>query len=131
MTGIVCMQIADMARGEKNSVDIDWGENTPGQETGILKAGDTVTSCTVSVATDASGNALKPSGAADPTFSGVVPNSQPIVVLGRTCSAGEATTFTITMAANQTAGQYIMKVVASTANGFILPRNVRVNVVVL
>ena len=49
------------APGEVNRLYIDWGENTAAEKTGALSAGDTVSSCTVSVDS-------KPSGAGDPTF---------------------------------------------------------------
>lgn len=120
---LVAPQIENMARGETNTISIDWGENTAGSETGVLKAGDTVTSCTVAVYT-------KPTGATDPTLGSVSANGSALYVNGRSCSAGEATTNNITTASDQTAGQYTLKFTATTTNGKVLPRFVRVNVMV-
>ncbi len=121
---IEAQTIADISRGETNTICIDWGENTAGQETGCLKAGDTVSSCAVAVYG-------KPIGATDPTLGTVSVNSQALYVNQRSCSAGEATTCNITTASDQTAGQYRLKFTATTANGKVIPRYVRVNVVVL
>lgn len=120
---LVASQIENMARSEVNTISIDWGENTAGLETGVLKAGDTVTSCVVAVYT-------KPTGAADPTLGSVSVNGSAIYVNDRSCSAGEATYCNITMASDQTAGQYWLKFTATTTNGKVLPRFVRVNVMV-
>lgn len=121
MSGITADTISNMAQGEVNSLLIDWGENTPGQETGVLKASDTVVSCTVAVDS-------KPVGAADPTFGSVTVNSGALYVNLRSCSAGEATTVNVTMGASQTYGPYRFKFVATTTNGKVIPRYVRVNV---
>lgn len=118
---VTCREIRAMARGETNAIDIDWGENTSGEETGVLKAGDTVASAAVVVDT-------KPTGAADPTLGSVTVNATALYVNGRSCSAGEATVFSITTASNQTYGQYRLKVTATTTNGEVIPRFVRVNV---
>lgn len=121
---IQAQQIHDLARGETNTICIDWGENTAGQETGCLKAGDTVVSCVVVVD-------QKPSGATDPTLGSVSVNATALYVNDRACSAGEATTGNITTASDQVAGVYRLKFTATTANGKVIPRYVRVNVVVL
>lgn len=120
--GIIAPEIRQMAQGETNTICIDWGENTAGQETGVLKAGDTVASCTVSVVT-------KPTGATDPTLGSVSANGTALYVNGRSCSAGEATTNNITTGSSQTAGIYLLKYTATTANSKVLPRYVKVTVV--
>lgn len=112
-------EIRTMARGSIHAIDIDWGENTAGEETGVLKSGDTVSSCVVAV--DA-----KPSGAADPTLGAVSVPGSSLIVNGRTCTAGEATTCMITTAADQAYGNYRLKFTTTTANAFVLPRFVNV-----
>ena len=114
-------QVYDVPRSTVQAISIDWGENTSGTETGVLDAGDTVASAVVAV--DG-----KPSGAADPTFGSVVVNSTSVVINGRTCSAGEAVAVTMTLASDQAYGSYRLKVTATTANGFVLPRYVRFRV---
>lgn len=110
-----------MARGETNTLLTDWGENSQGQETGVLKNGDTVSSATVSVDS-------KPTGADDPTLGSVTAPASAEYVNDRSCSAGEWTRFNVTTSATQTAGQYRLKVTATTANGKVIPRFVRVDV---
>jgi hypothetical protein len=117
-------QVYDVARSTVQSISIDWGENTSGTETGVLDAGDTVASCAVAIA---SGD--KPSGAADPTFGSVAVNSTAVVINGRTCSAGEATACTMTLASDQAYGAYRVKFTATTTSGFVVPRWVRFRVV--
>jgi hypothetical protein len=121
---ILVETIPDVARGETNTICVDWGENTAGQETGVLKAGDTVASCTITVYS-------KPTGATDPTLGSVSVNATALHVNERSCSAGEATTCSITTASDQTAGVYTFKLTATTTNSKVIPRYVRVNVVVL
>lgn len=118
---INAIPVRAIARGEVNRIDIDWGENTAGVETGVLKNGDTVSSCTVAVST-------KPSGAADPTFGSVTVNSTALYVNGRSCSAGEATTVSITAASDQAYGLYRLKFTATTTNGYTVPRFASVRV---
>ena len=108
-----------MARGEKWRVDIDWGENTSGSETGALKAGDTVASATVAV------HSKNPSTADDPTLSSVTVNGSAIYVNGRSCSAGEATTFTVTAASDQAYGEYVLKVTATTTATYVFVRFIK------
>lgn len=124
MSSLEAPQIRSIARGETNTIVIDWGENTAGQETGVLKAGDTVTSCVVVVDS-------KPTGATDPTLGSVSANATALYVNDRSCSAGEATTCNIATASDQTAGEYRLKFTATTTNGKVLPRYVRVRVEVL
>jgi hypothetical protein len=112
---IDCAQVYDVARGTVQSITVDWGENTAGSETGILDAGDTVSSCTVSVDS-------KPVGASDPTFGSVSVNAAAVYVNGRSCSAGEAVSVTMTLSASQAYGSYRLKLTASTTNGFTVPR---------
>jgi hypothetical protein len=109
------------ARGETNRIDIDWGENTSGQESGVLKAGDTIASCVVSVDD-------KPSSASDPTMGSVSANSADLYVNSRVCSAGEATTCQITTGSSQAYGKYRLKFTATTTNGYVIPRFVIINV---
>lgn len=118
---IVCREQRCVARGETHSLNIDWGENTAGEETGVLKAGDTVASCVVAL--DDS-----PSGSTTPTLGSVSVNASAIYVNGRSCSAGEATTCTVTTGASQTYGKYRLKFTATTTNSFVLPRFVVVEV---
>lgn len=114
-------QVYDVPRSTVQSISIDWGENTAGTETGVLDAGDTVTSCAVAVDS-------KPSGAADPTFGSVTVNSGAVYVNGRSCSAGEATSVTMTLASDQAYGAYRLKFTATTTNGFTIPRYCRFRV---
>mgnify|MGYP007059485210 CR=1 FL=1 len=121
MSVLTAPEVRTFARSEVNGIDIDWGENTAGSETGTLKAGDTVSSCVVAVES-------KPSGAADPTFGSVSANGSDLVVNDRTCSAGEATSVQVTMASDQAYGEYKLKFTATTANGYTIPRWVRCKV---
>lgn len=118
---ITSPEIRVMAKGETNTIVIDFGENTAGAETGVLKAGDTVSTATVSVDS-------KPSGATDPTLGSASANGSAVYVNGRSCSAGEAVSFNITTASDQTAGIYRLKVTATTANSKVIPRFVKVDV---
>jgi len=118
MSALDCPQSPDVARGTVMPVSIDWGEDTAGTETGSLKAGDTVASCAVTVET-------KPSGASDPTFGSVAANSTALFVNGRSCSAGEATSVTMTVSGTASYGEYRLKFVATTTNGFSIPRYTR------
>lgn len=121
MSDLVADEIRSMALGETNSIDIDWGVKTAGSETGVLKAGDTVSTCTVSVY-------RKPTGASDPTLGSVSANGSALYVNGRSCAAGEATTGNITTSSSQTAGVYWLLYTATTTNSKVLPRYVRINV---
>lgn len=120
MSCLVADEIRCMARGETQRVDIDWGENTAGSETGVLKAGDTVASAAVALES-------KPSTAAvSPTLGSVTVNATTLYVNDRSCSAGEATTFTITTASDQVYGEYVLKVTATTTNSYVIPRYIKV-----
>jgi hypothetical protein len=94
---------------------VDLGESTAGQETGVLKAGDTVASGTIAV-TD------KPTGATDPTLGAVSVNSSATYVNGRSCSAGEAVAFQVTTGASQTLGRYVLLLTVVTTNGETIKR---------
>jgi hypothetical protein len=118
---ISASEIGTMARGETSKVIIDWGENTAGSETGILKDGDTVVSAVVAVDN-------KPTLATDPTLGSVTVNGAEIYVNDRLCSIGEATTFSITTASDQVYGDYRLKVTATTTNGLVFPRYVTIQV---
>lgn len=114
-------EIRVVAQGETNIVLTDWGESTQGTETGVLKSGDTVSSCTVSVVS-------KPTNATDPTLGSVTAPASTEYVNGRSCSSGEWTKFSIQTAADQAAGLYVLKLTATTAQSKVLPRKVRVRV---
>jgi hypothetical protein len=72
----------------------------------------------------------KPTGASDPTLGSVtVPaNSSSDDINGRVWSTGEATVCTIATGASQTVGTYVLKFTATTANSYVLPRFVKVEV---
>ena len=112
---VSCAERRSMARGETNVVSLDWGENTSGAETGALASGDTLVSC--AVALDSS-----PTGSETPTLGSVAVNSTDLTVNGRSCSAGEATTCTVTTGAAQTYGDYRLKFTGTTTAGLVLPR---------
>lgn len=118
---VLSPQTLMMAPGEAQPIYVDWGENTAGQETGALKGGDTVASCTVSVDS-------KPVGAADPTLGSVSLVTSGEYVLRRQVSTGEATKGLVTMASTQAVGWYQLRYVATTTNGNVIPRYVRVKV---
>lgn len=123
MSSLTAPEFHTMARGEVNRLYVDWGENTAAEKTGVLSAGDTVVSCVVTVDS-------KPTGAADPTLGSVtVPtNTLSDDINDRVWSTGEATVCTITTASDQAYGIYRLKFVATTANGYTLPRYVKVRV---
>lgn len=120
MSGLTCSEIRSVARGETNKIYLDWGENTAAEKTGGLSAGDTVATCVVSVDS-------KPANATDPTLGTVtVPtNSSSDDINGRIWSTGEATVCVIQTASDQTLGPYRLKFTATTTNGYVLPRFVR------
>lgn len=118
MSAVTAPQRHSMARGETNSIEIDWGENTAGEESGVLKAGDTVASCVVSVDARPTG-ALAPD---DPTLGSVSAGATTSYVNGRSCTAGEWTTVSIVTGASQTYGEYRLKFTATTTNSKVLPR---------
>lgn len=103
-----------MVPGSLWTYELDFGENTDGQETGMLNDGDTVSSVVVSF----SG---KPSGADDPTAGSVTVGADTRYINGRQCSAGEWAKWTVTTASDQSIGEYMMKIVATTANGNTVP----------
>lgn len=111
-------EIYQLQRGEKRPFAIDWGENTAGLTTGPLPSSDTVASAVVVVET-------KPTGAADPTIGTVTVNSGAVYVNDRSCSAGEAITFPVTLASDQAYGEYTLKATATTTGGYILVACVR------
>lgn len=123
MSTLTAPEFHTMARGETNKIYIDWGENTAAQKTGVLSAGDTITSCTVSV--DG-----KPSGADDPTLGSVtIPtNADSDDINGRVWSTGEATLCQIITSSTQTVGKYRLKFTATTTNSYVLPRFVMLEV---
>lgn len=119
MSRLDAPQIYYMARGEVRRTATDWGENTAGTETGVLKAGDTVASCTAAIASD-----NKPTGADDLTLGSVTVPGTSTDIDGRTCSTGEWTQMTITAAADQAYGPYKITLTATTTAGEIVKRNI-------
>ena len=121
MSELTCKQVYTVGRSEVRQVSVDLGENTAGQETGVLKSGDTVSSGTIAVAD-------KPTGASDPTLSSVTVNSTAIYVGGRSCSAGEAVVFTLTLGAAQAYGRYVLLLTVVTTNGETIKRRLLLDV---
>ncbi len=119
---VTCPGIPGVSRGQATHIDIDWGENTAGSETGMLKNGDTVESCVIAL--DDS-----PTGSTTPTLGSVSVNVADVYINRRSCSAGEATTCLVTMLASQTYGRYRLKFTAITTNGEVIPRFVVLNCV--
>ena len=117
MSNLIAPQVYEMARGEVRTFTLDWGENTAGTETGELKAGDMIASAVVAIES-------KPSGASDPTLGAASVNVSAVYVNLRSCSAGEAVTFSVTLGASQAYGRYVLRCIATTTNGFIIPRYV-------
>ena len=115
MSELTCKQVYTLGRSEVRACAVDLGESTAGQETGVLKAGDTVASGTIAVND-------KPTGATDPTFGAVSVNSTAIYVNGRSCSAGEAVAFQVTTGASQTLGRYVLLLTVITTNGETIKR---------
>lgn len=106
-------QIHVLRRGEKRPFALDFGENTAGATTGPLPPGDTVASATVAIES-------KPTDADDPTISAASVNSTAEYVNGRSCSAGEAVRFNVTLASDQDYGEYVLRVTATTTAAYIL-----------
>lgn len=123
MSSLTAPGIRTVARGETNRLYLDWGDNTAAEKTGVLSAGDTVASCVVACTS-------KPTGAADPTLGSVtVPtNASSDDINGRVWSTGEATVCTITTAADQALGDYVLTFTTTTTNGYVLPRKVKLKV---
>ena len=115
MSELTCKQVYTLGRSEVRACAVDLGENTAGQETGVLKAGDTVSSGTIAVSD-------KPTGATDPTLGAVSVNGSGIYVNGRLCSAGEAVSFNVTTGAPQTLGRYVLLLTVVTTNGETIKR---------
>lgn len=115
MSELTCKQVYTLGRSEVRACAVDLGENTAGQETGVLKAGDTVASGTIAVSD-------KPTGSTDPTLGAVSVNGSAIYVNGRLCSAGEAVSFNVTTGAAQTLGRYVLLLTVVTTNGETIKR---------
>jgi hypothetical protein len=115
MSELTCKQVYTLGRSEVRACAVDLGENTAGQETGVLKAGDTVSSGTIAVSD-------KPTGATDPTLGAVSVNGSATYVNGRSCSAGEAVAFQVTTGAGQTLGRYVLLLTVTTTNGETIRR---------
>ena len=114
-------EIYTLKQGDKRPFAIDFGENTAGSTTGPLPPGDTLASGTVSLSSS-------PTGATSPTLSAVTIISSTEYVNGRSCSSGEAATFTVTLGASQTVGDYVLKVTGTTTAGYIIVEFVRFTV---
>ena len=106
-------QIPTLRRSEKRPFALDFGENTAGASTGPLPPGDTVVSAVVAVES-------KPTDSDSPTLSAASVNSVAEYVNGRSCSAGEAVRFNVTLASDQDYGEYVLRVTATTTNGYTL-----------
>lgn len=115
-------EIRHMARGSTHAIEIDWGRNTAGEETGVLKAGDTVVSCEVAVLARPAGS----EPADDPTLGSVTAPSGESIINGETCAEGEWTRCTIQTAADQAYGTYKLLFTATTDDGWVLPRSINV-----
>jgi hypothetical protein len=115
MSELTCKQVYTLGRSEVRACAVDLGENTAGQETGVLKAGDTVASGTIAVND-------KPTGASDPTLGAVSVNTTATFVNGRSCSTGEAVAFQVTTGASQTLGRYVLLLTVVTTNGETIKR---------
>ena len=122
MSDIECPQVREMTRGESDTMSVDFGENTAGQETGVLTDSVTISSCTASTFT-------KPSGAADFTLGTPAVISTTKYLLGRTVSSGEGVTCSVEIAADQAYGRYVVQFVATLSSGKIRKRRCVVNVV--
>ena len=121
MSELTCKQVYTLGRSEVRACAVDLGENTAGQETGVLKAGDTVSSGTIAVSD-------KPTGSTDPTLGAVSVNGSGIYVNGRLCSAGEAVSFNVTTGAPQTLGRYVLLLTVVTTNGETIKRRLMFDV---
>jgi len=115
MSELTCKQVYTLGRSEVRACAVDLGENTAGQETGVLKAGDTVASGTIATSD-------KLAGATDPTLGAVSVNTSAVYVNGRSCSAGEAVSFNVTTGAGQTLGRYVLLLTVVTTNGETIKR---------
>lgn len=124
MSGKRAPEILAMKRGEVRILTVDWGENTAQQKTGVLAAGATVSSATVSVTE-------KPTGATDPTLGSVtVPaNSSSDDVNKRVWSTGEVTFCSCTTASDQAYGLYVMTFVAAASNSETIKGEIAIRVV--
>lgn len=110
-------EVYTLHRSDKRPFAVDFGENTAGVTTGPLPPGDTVASAVVAVQS-------KPTGADDPTIGSVTVNGSAEFVNGRSCSAGEAVLFPVTLASDQDYGRYVLKVTATTTAGYVLVETV-------
>jgi hypothetical protein len=111
-------EIHTMYRAEKRPFAVDFGENTAGQTTGKIPAGDTIASAVVAIVS-------KPTDAVNPTVSAATVNGSAEYVNDRECSAGEAVKFSVTLASDQTYGTYEYSVTATTTAGYVLVDSVR------
>ncbi len=116
-------EIHNMHRAEKRPFAVDVGENTAGQTTGKLPAGDTAASAVVTVVSKPNKDDGTP--ADSPTIGTVTINSTAETVNDRECSAGEAVKFAVTCATDQTYGDYQLQVKTTTTAGYILVDAVR------
>lgn len=121
MSELTCKQVYTVGRSEVRACAVDLGENTAGQETGVLKNGDTVSSGTIAVAD-------KPTGATDPTLSSVTVISSATWINGRECSSGEGVKFSVSCSASQTYGRYVLLLSVATTNSETVKRRLLLDV---
>lgn len=104
-----------VAAGTTQDATVDCGDTTAGLETGFLRAGTEVVSVSPSVY-------AKPTGAADPTLADWQVNEAAVYCNGRLCAIGEAVQGRVTVASDQAAGLYTLKIVCTLDSGEVIPR---------
>lgn len=119
---ITAKSIGVMFPGDRATISIDWGDNRDGLETGCLKNGETIASCVV-------GLVESPESASAPSFSPVTVTETGVRINKRECLSGECSLCVMGTSANQVLGMYRIKFVATTSNGNIFTRIVRIRVV--
>ncbi|HEY0982385.1 hypothetical protein [Schlesneria sp.] len=107
--------------GDRAKISIDWGSNVEGLETGCLKAGEVVASCTAEVY-------RQPDGATDLGFGVAAVNDGPVRIGKRICQAGECTICFVGTTVEQVRGEYRVKFRVTTSEGNVYTRVVRINV---
>lgn len=126
---VLCPQKHTLRLGEIRTLAVDFGENTAGSETGVLRNGDTIATIAEIEVTE------RPTDADDPSIYGAAVNSSVITVNGRSCSPGEAITFKA--AAGETSssagdpplvGDYRIKVTVVTTNSERISRDLLLEV---
>ena len=120
MGDILATPVRSAAKGDINRITLDWGNGATQPIKGSLAYADTV----------ASGTAVArgPVGASTPTVGSVTVNTATAVVNNRTCAIGEVTYCLLTLASDQMPGIYYVRVTATTTNGYVMSRDVQINV---